>query len=268
MVAAFSHSWSDPKRARRMKAKSLKNRIEKDRLPTHIAIIMDGNGRWARNRGLSRAAGHRAGADSVRAVVEGCRELGVKVLTLYAFSTENWNRPKREIDTLWSLLRRYVRKEIDNIDKEGIRCRAIGRMHELPQDVQEEVAKAERRTRDNTDMILNVALNYGGQQEIADAARRIAADVKTGNLAIDDIDRKLFAKYLYAPDLPEVDLLIRPGGERRISNFLLWELSYAELVMTDTLWPDFGKEELYQAIVEFQKRERRFGAVGEKRTPR
>ncbi len=190
------------------------------------------------------------------------------MLTLYAFSTENWSRPKREIETLWSLLRRYVRKEIDNIAKEGIRCRTIGRVHELPKDIQEEVAKAERRTRNNTDMVLNVALNYGGQQEIADAARRIAADVEKGIVRLDEIDRSLFAKYLYAPDLPEVDLLIRPGGEHRISNFLLWQLSYAELVMTDTLWPDFGKEDLYKAIVEFQKRERRFGAVSETRTPR
>ena len=248
-------------------SRAFKDKIQKDRLPTHIAIIMDGNGRWARKRGLSRAAGHRAGADSVRAVVEACRELGVKVLTLYAFSTENWNRPKREIQTLWSLLKRYVRKEIDDLDREGIWCRAIGRVHELPKDVQEEIAKAERRTRHNTEMILNIALNYGGQQEITDAARQIAADVKNGSLHVADIDREVFRKYLYAPDTPEVDLLIRPGGEHRISNFLLWELSYAELVMTDVLWPDFGKEELYEAIVEFQKRERRFGAVREMRKP-
>jgi len=251
-----------------MKSKSLKSNVQRDRLPAHIAIIMDGNGRWARKRGLSRAAGHRAGADSVRAVVEGCRELGVKVLTLYAFSTENWSRPRREIQTLWSLLKRYVRKEIDNIDKEGIRCRAIGRVHELPQDVREEIRKAEHRTRGNTDMMLNIALNYGGQQEIADAARRIATAAKKGTVKVRQIDRDLFAKYLYAPDSPEVDLLIRPGGEHRISNFLLWQLSYAELVMTDTLWPDFGKEDLYRAILEFQKRERRFGAVREMRQRR
>jgi len=251
-----------------MKSKSLKSEVQMDRLPRHIAIIMDGNGRWARKRGLSRAAGHRAGADSARAVVEGCRELGVKELTLYAFSTENWSRPKREIQTLWSLLKRYVRKEIDNIHREGIRCRAIGRVHELPQDVRKQIRKAELTTRNNTDMILTVALNYGGQQEIADAARRIAADVKKGTIRASQIDRNLFSEYLYAPDSPEVDLLIRPGGEHRISNFLLWQLSYAELVMTDTLWPDFGKEDLYRAIVEFQKRERRFGAVGEMRQRR
>ena len=248
-----------------MKSKSYESRIRKDRLPVHIAIIMDGNGRWAKRRGLPRAAGHRAGADSVRAVVEGCRELGVKVLTLYAFSTENWRRPKREIRTLWSLLKRYVRQELDNIHKEGIRCSTIGRIQELPEDVQEQLKVAERRTRHNKDMTLNIALNYGGQQEIADAARQIAADVKKGKIKVRNVDRDLFAKYLYAPDLPEVDLLIRPGGEHRISNFLLWELSYAELVMTDTLWPEFGKEELYRAIVEFQKRERRFGSVGEMR---
>jgi undecaprenyl diphosphate synthase len=248
-----------------MKSRSYKSRIKTDRLPVHIAIIMDGNGRWAKRRGLPRAAGHRAGADSVRAVVEACGKLGVKVLTLYAFSTENWRRPKREINTLWSLLKRYVREELDNIHKEGIRCRTIGRIHELPQDVREQLKIAERRTRNNKEMTLNIALNYGGQQEIADAARKIAADVKKGKLKARSIDRDLFAKYLYAPDLPEVDLLIRPGGEHRISNFLLWELSYAELVMTDTLWPDFGKEDLYRAIVEFQRRERRFGAVGDMR---
>ena len=248
-----------------MKSKSLANKIQKNRLPVHIAIIMDGNGRWAKRRGLPRAAGHRAGADSVRAVVEGCRELGVKVLTVYAFSTENWKRPRREIQTLWSLLKRYVRKEIDSIHKEGIRFRAMGRVHELPYDVQEELKKAERKTRNNTDMTLNIALNYGSQQEIAEAAQRIAALAKNGTIKVSEIDRDLFAKYLYAPDIPEVDLLIRPGAEHRISNFLLWQLSYAELVMTDTLWPDFGKEDLYRAIIEFQKRERRFGAVGEMR---
>lgn len=248
-----------------MKSKSYKSKIHKDRLPVHIAIIMDGNGRWAKRRGLPRAAGHRAAAESVRAVVEACRELGVKVLTLYAFSTENWRRPKREIRSLWSLLKRYVGQELDNIHKEGIRCRAIGRVNELPEDVREQIGIAVRRTRNNKDMTLNVALNYGGQQEIADAARQIAADAKNGKIKVRSIDRDLFAKYLYAPELPDVDLLIRPGGEHRISNFLLWELSYAELVMTETLWPDFRKENLYQAIVEFQRRERRFGTVGEMR---
>lgn len=234
-------------------------------MPAHIAIIMDGNGRWAKRRGLPRAAGHRAAAESVRAVVEACRELGVKVLTLYAFSTENWRRPKREIRSLWSLLKRYVGQELDNIHEEGIRCRAIGRLSELPEDVREQIGIAVRKTRNNNDMTLNVALNYGGQQEIADAARQIAADVKRGKVKVSSIDRDLFAKYLYAPELPDVDLLIRPGGEHRISNFLLWELSYAELVMTETLWPDFRKEDLYQAIVEFQRRERRFGTVGDVR---
>lgn len=248
-----------------VKAESLKSRAQRDKLPVHIAIIMDGNGRWALKRGLPRVAGHRAGAESVRAVVEACRELGVKVLTLYAFSTENWKRPRREIQTLWSLLKRYIRNEIDTIHKEGIRFRAMGRIHGLPADIQEEIRKAEEKTRLNTAMALTIALNYGGQQEIADAAQRIAADLNSGMIGISDIDPGLFARYLYVPDIPEVDLLIRPGGEHRISNFLVWQLSYAELVMTDTLWPDFGKEELYRAIIEFQKRERRFGGVGEAR---
>jgi len=248
-----------------MQAKSLEKKIDKARIPAHIAIIMDGNGRWARERGLPRTAGHRAGANTVRAVVEGCRELGVKSLTLYAFSTENWRRPKREIRTLWSLLKRYLRKEVAELHKQSIRFRAVGRIKELPQDVQEEVKKAEQKTRNNSAMTLNLALNYGGQQEIADAAQRIAADARKGKIGVREIDPELLERYLYAPDAARVDLLIRSGGEHRISNFLLWQLSYAELVMTETLWPDFSKEELYRAIIEFQNRERRFGAIGKSR---
>ena len=248
-----------------MKSKSLESKIDKTRVPAHIAIIMDGNGRWARERGLPRTAGHRAGADTVRTVVEGCRELGVKALTLYVFSTENWKRPGREVRMLWSLLRRYLRKEVANLHKEGIRFRVIGRIGELPSEVREELRKAEEKTRNNSTMTLSLALNYGGQQEIADAAQHLAADAKKGKIRVREIDPELFARYLYAPDAPRVDLLIRSGGEHRISNFLLWQLSYAELVMTETLWPDFGKENLYRAIIEFQKRERRFGAVGETR---
>jgi undecaprenyl diphosphate synthase len=250
---------------RSMKSKSLKSTIDEARLPAHIAIIMDGNGRWARERGLPRTAGHKAGADTVREVVEGCRELGVKALTLYAFSTENWQRPRREIRTLWSLLKRYLRKEVPELHKQGIRFRAIGRIKELPPDVQEELRQAEEKTRDNTAMTLNLALNYGGQQEIADAAQRLAADAKKGKIRVREIDPELFESYLYAPDAARVDLLIRSGGEHRISNFLLWELSYAELVITETLWPDFDKEHLDRAIIEFQNRERRFGAVGKPR---
>ena len=245
-----------------MTAKSLESKIDKTSIPAHIAIIMDGNGRWARERGLPRTAGHRAGADTVRAVVEGCRELGVNSLTLYAFSTENWRRPRREIRTLWSLLKRYLRKEVAKLHEQGIRFRAVGRIKELPPDVQEELKKAEQKTRNNEAMTLNLALNYGGQQEIADAAQRMAADAKKGKIRVREIDPALLEQYLYAPDAARVDLLIRSGGEHRISNFLLWQLSYAELVITETLWPDFSKEELYRAIVEFQNRERRFGAIG------
>lgn len=231
-----------------------------DRLPRHIAIIMDGNGRWARRHGVSRVEGHEAGAKSVRAVIEGCRELGIEVLTLYAFSTENWRRSKREVTALFRLLSKYIRLEIENINKEDIRVTVMGRMEGLGKRVLKDLAHCEELTKNNKSMVANVAINYGGRAEIIDATRQIAAKVRDGRLAVEDIDEACFAQHLYVPELPEPDLLIRTSGEMRLSNFMLWELSYAEIVVVKTLWPDFRKRHLCDAIVTYQARRRRFGA--------
>ncbi len=241
---------------------ALLNKIDRDRLPQHVAIIMDGNGRWAKKRGLSRIAGHEAGVNAVRASIEACREIELPMLTLYAFSTENWTRPKTEVSMLWRLLRKYVREELDNLDEEGIRIRAIGRLDKLPKGARTDLLRTCERTKDNTAMTLVIALNYGGRQEIADAARALATDVKNGKIAPGEIDPDRFSKYLYTADLPDPDLLIRTSGECRVSNFLLWQISYAEIVITDVLWPDFSRKDMYKAILEYQARERRFGGVG------
>ena len=234
--------------------------IDLERLPRHVAVIMDGNGRWAEREGVSRAAGHEAGAKSVRAIVEACRELQhVEVLTLYAFSTENWRRSKVEVNALFRLLSKYVRIEIDNIHKENIRVTVMGRMDGLPRKAIEDLQYSMDLTRGNTAMTLNVAINYGGRAEIADAARRIATDVAAGHLDPRRVDEACFAKYLYVPQLPDPDLLIRTSGELRLSNFMLWQLSYAEIVVIPTLWPDFRKPHLHEAIREYQARKRRFG---------
>lgn len=231
-----------------------------NRLPRHIAIIMDGNGRWAKKHGVSRAAGHEAGAKSVRAVVEACRELGgVQALTLYAFSTENWRRSKLEVETLFRLLSKYITIEIDNIHREDIRVVFIGRLAALSKRAIRDIAHCMELTRNNKAMTLCVAMNYGSRAEITDAAKALAADVQAGKLGVDEIDETRFARYLYAPDLPELDLLIRTSGELRLSNFMLWQLSYAEIVPTPTLWPDFRKPHLHQVIAEYQSRNRRFG---------
>ena len=234
--------------------------IDKDRLPRHIAIIMDGNGRWAQQHGVSHTAGHEAGAKSVRAVVEACRELGIEVLTLYAFSTENWRRPALEVTGLFGLMRKYIQLELDTIHKHNIRVTIMGRMEGLAPGVVDDLKRSMEKTAGNTAMTVNVGLNYGGRAEIADAARAVAAAVQRGELAVDEIDEQTFAKHLYRPDLPELELLIRTSGEMRISNFMLWQVSYAEIVVTPVLWPDFRKEHLYEAIHEYQRRDRRFGA--------
>lgn len=228
-------------------------------LPKHIAIIMDGNGRWAEQHGVTRAEGHEAGAKSVRATVEGCREIGIEVLTLYAFSTENWRRSRIEVSALFRLLSKYVKQELENIHKEDIRVSIMGRMDGLPKKVVQDLDYSMERTANNTSMILNVAINYGARGEIADATRAIAAEVQRGELAVDDIDEACFARHLYRPGLPDPDLLIRTSGEMRISNFMLWQLSYSEIVLTKTLWPDFRKPHLEEAIAEYQQRQRRFG---------
>jgi len=233
--------------------------IDMNRLPRHIAIIMDGNGRWATRHGVSREAGHEAGAKSVRAVIEGCRELGLEVLTLYAFSTENWRRSKREITALFRLLSKYIRLELENLHKEGIRVTVMGRRKGLSPRVIEDLEYCQELTGNNSSMVVNVAINYGGRAEIVDTAKQIAAEVRAGRLALDNIDEACFARCLYVPELPEPDLLIRTSGEVRLSNFMLWELSYAEIVSMKTLWPDFRKRHLYKAIVEYQTRRRRFG---------
>jgi len=240
------------------KPSELLNQIDKAALPAHIAIIMDGNGRWAGSRGMPRVAGHRAGIDSVRAAVEGSAELGISVLTLYAFSVENWKRPQAEVSTLMSLLKEYLNKEIENIHRNNIQFRTIGRIGELDATVQGELAKATARTAGNTGMVFNVALNYGGRAEIVDAVNRILEKSGDSNMPVTEAE---FSKYLYTSGLPDPDLLIRTSGEMRISNFLLWQIAYAEIYVTEALWPDFGKTDLYEAIIAFQKRERRYGGL-------
>ncbi|HZM90524.1 MAG TPA: isoprenyl transferase [Blastocatellia bacterium] len=231
------------------------------KLPRHVAIIMDGNGRWAAERNRPRVAGHRAGADAVRRTVETCARLGIECLTLYAFSTENWKRPRFEIRALMDLLVEYLRKELRSIKENNIQFRMIGRSEELHISVLEQIRKAELSTFQNTGMRLNIALNYGGRTEIVDAVRKLSRDVAAGRLHPDDIDEELIRGALYTRALPDPDLLIRTSGEMRISNFLLWQIAYAEIHVTDTLWPDFGERDLFCALIDYQKRDRRYGRV-------
>ena len=232
------------------------------RPPTHIAVIMDGNGRWAAARRLPRIAGHQRGAAAVRVAVEACRELGVAYLTLYAFSSENWKRPPSEIDDLMGLLRLYLRRELAELDANGVRVRFIGQRAPLPPDIVELIAHAEARTRGNEALTLVVALNYGGRDEIVGACRLLAAEVGAGRLAADRIDSGLFSRHLETCGIPDPDLIIRTSGEQRLSNFLLWQAAYSELVFVDTHWPDFCRQTLEDAVLEFHRRERRYGAVG------
>jgi len=243
------------------KAQDLVRQIDRNALPAHIAIIMDGNGRWARKRGLPRVAGHRAGINAVREVVEASAELGIHVLTLYAFSVENWKRPQTEVSTLMQLLKDYLNKELDNIHKNNIRFRTLGRTDQLDASVRRELDKGIARTSSNTGMIFNVALNYGGRAEIVDAVNQILRNGGSTAAANGGITETQFAEHLYTAGLPDPDLLIRTSGELRISNFLLWQIAYAEIWVTDTLWPDFGKQHLYEAIIAFHKRERRYGGL-------
>lgn len=230
--------------------------------PAHIAIIMDGNGRWATARGLPRTAGHKKGVEAVRNAIEGARELGVRYLTLYSFSTENWSRPEDEVSTLMQLLRFYLRGEIAKLHKNGIRLRVIGDRQRLSNDIQALIRNSEELTANNQDMTLVLALSYGGRQELVDAARRMAESVARGEMHPDDINADSFSRHLFTgSDIPDPDLMIRTSGEKRISNFLLWQLAYAELVFLDTLWPDFTKRDLEDAIREFNRRDRRFGAT-------
>jgi undecaprenyl diphosphate synthase len=236
---------------------ALARQVNFEQLPSHVAIIMDGNGRWAAQRHLPRVEGHRAGIDSVRDVVETSARVGIGVLTLYAFSVENWKRPRAEVNTLMMLLKRYIRLELEAINRNNIKFRVIGRPEELAPDVQDELEVGIRRTSANTGMLFNIALNYGGRAEIVDAARRaIAAGVSP-----DALDERRFSDFLYTAGQPDPDLLIRTSGEMRISNFLLWQIAYSEIWVTETLWPDFRRRDLLEAIVAYQKRDRRYGGI-------
>ena len=240
-------------------------------IPSHIAIIMDGNGRWAKRRGLPRIAGHNEGVESVRDTVEACGQLGVGYLTLYAFSTENWKRPQDEVSMLMRLLMRALRDETDKLYQNNVRVHAIGEISALPQPVQDELFDAIEKTKENTGLNLYLALSYSGRWDLTSAMKRIAADVKRGAVAPDDIDEKTISDYLSTKNVPDPDLLIRTSGELRISNFLLWQLAYSEIFISDNYWPDFRRSQLYDAITEYQRRERRFGLVSEQiqtKTPR
>lgn len=231
-------------------------------LPGHVAIIMDGNGRWARQRGLPRIEGHRASIDSVRDIIRATRELGIKYLTLFAFSTENWKRPAEEVGALMELLVESVEGNLDELIENGVRVEAIGRLDELPASAQQAISKALQRTRHNDGLILILALNYGGRRELTDAMRQIAREVAAGRLDPDSIDQTTIAAHLYTSSFPDPDLLIRTSGEFRLSNFLLWQAAYSEFWTTDVRWPDFRREQLLEAIKAYQRRERRFGGLG------
>lgn len=233
------------------------------KLPRHVAIIMDGNGRWARRRGLPRIEGHRKGADTVRAVVRSCRRWGISVLTLYAFSLENWHRPPDEVQALMELLKDYLRSEREEMIRNGIRLRVIGRMEDLDSEVQRVLQETMEATATGKDMILNLALSYSGRSEILGASKRLAADLLKGRLRPESLDEEIFERYLDTAGLPDPDLLIRTSGEQRISNFLLWQMAYTEIYFTETLWPDFSEEDLREALRDYQRRERRFGRTSE-----
>lgn len=229
--------------------------------PKHVAIIMDGNGRWAKARGLPRFAGHQKGAKAVRAVVEGCQELGIRHLTLYAFSSENWKRPQAEVNDLMGLLRLYLKRELADLHRNNVRMQFIGDFDALQPDIQNLIESAQRKTSGNTALCLTIALNYGSHDEIVEACRKLARAVENGELRADAISEDLFRAQLQTADIPDPDLLIRTSGEQRLSNFLLWQAAYSELVFLDTLWPDFTKDHLAAAVHEYQRRERRYGAA-------
>ena len=238
---------------------TLARQVNFDRLPSHVAVIMDGNGRWAAQRHLPRVEGHRAGIDAVRDTVEGSARLGIKVLTLYAFSVENWKRPPAEVSTLMLLLKRYLRSELKTLLRNDIRFKVIGRVEDLGRDVQGVLRDAEQKPAANAGMQFNIALNYGGRAEIVEAARRLVAD----GVSPDQIDEARVSSYLYTAGQPDPDLLIRTSGEMRVSNFLLWQIAYAEIWVTDTLWPDFRMRHLLEAILAYQKRDRRYGGINQ-----
>lgn len=239
------------------------NTINKDNLPKHLAIIMDGNGRWAKQKGMLRAFGHENGTKAVRTTVETCAKLGIENLTLYAFSTENWNRPKLEVDTLMKLLINSLKNELKTLTDNNIKLNTIGNFEKLPASAQKELSQVISKTKDNNRMTLTLALSYGSREEIISAVKSISTKVKNNIISTDAIDESIINQHLYTQNLPDVDLLIRTSGEHRISNFLLWQIAYAELYFTEVLWPDFREKDLYEAIISYQKRERRFGKTSE-----
>jgi undecaprenyl diphosphate synthase len=236
---------------------------EGNKLPKHLAIIMDGNGRWAKQQGQHRVFGHESGAESVKKIVEGCLELNIPYLTLYTFSTENWNRPIQEVEMLMSLLISSLNNELEELQKNKIRINSIGSTLNLPSDVIETLEKVSQSTKNNCNITVTLALNYGSKEELTGVLQQLAVKVKNNIISAENIDESTINKHLYTQNLPEVDLLIRTGGEKRLSNFLLWQLAYAELYFTDILWPDFTKKELFEAIIDYQNRERRFGKTSE-----
>jgi undecaprenyl diphosphate synthase len=241
--------------------RELPNGLSADRLPKHVAIIMDGNGRWAKKRVMNRVKGHEKGAGAVRQVVESCTKFGIPYLTLYAFSTENWQRPKKEVDALMGLLTRFLRNETNQLQKNGVRLTAIGELHRLPEEVRRELALSMEQTRANTRLTLCLALSYGSRSELVEMVQCIAGAVKEGRMEAADVDEYVVAQYLSTRGLPDPDLVIRTSGEMRLSNFLLWQSAYSEIFFTETLWPDFGESEFASILKDFQERERRFGKV-------
>ncbi len=239
----------------------LLNQIDAARLPEHIAVIMDGNGRWAKMRGKPRIFGHREGAESVRSILDTCARLEIKAVTLYAFSTENWKRPEDEVSGLMQMLKLYLKKELKTVHSNNIRFQAIGKIEGLSEGIQKQIAAAEEKTAENTGTVLSVALNYGGRAEIVEAARKAFEKLQKNGGSLEDFSEMNIEENLYTHGLPEVDLLVRTSGEFRISNFLLWQIAYSEIYVTETLFPDFRREEIFKAIIEFQKRDRRFGGI-------
>ncbi len=242
---------------------SFKNKLDQKKIPRHVAIIMDGNGRWAKQRNKDRIFGHYEGVNSVKSVVEGAVEVGVEYITLYAFSSENWNRPKEEVEALMNLLMQGITDELDNLNEQNIRLLVIGQLDRLDKKIYDSVINALKSTENNTGLKLIIALSYGGRQEIVDAAKAIAQKVKNGELSPEEITVQVFEEHLYTKGIPDPDLMIRTSGEQRISNFLLWQLSYTELYFTEILWPDFRKEQFFEALYNYQQRERRFGKISE-----
>jgi len=242
---------------------NIQSQINTHKIPNHVAIIMDGNGRWAKQKGMARVLGHRNGVKAVRETIEAAREIGVKVLTLYAFSTENWNRPKKEVEILMSLLVSSLKDELKALLKNNIKLQAIGQIQNLPKKAQKELQEVIHLTQNNSAMVLNLALSYGSREEIVNTIRKISKKVVNKQLSIEEINENTINNHLYTFTLPDVDFLIRTSGEKRISNFLLWQIAYAELYFTDVLWPDFRKEDFFKAILNYQQRERRFGKISE-----